>query len=105
MIFHALLVGAAVLLALRLVGFGRKIPLRTLSRYLLPVCWASLVVLTVSGGVMFVMAAHRYVSDGYLLSKIGMVVEGTGILVLAQIFLPRLVAAWESPGGVPFPVQ
>src|SRR5688572_12476980 len=73
MTFHSVLVGAAVLLALRLVGVGKGIPLARLARYLLPACWASLAFLAVSGGLMFAMSADRYVNDRYFVWKIAAV--------------------------------
>ena len=76
MTFHSLLVGAAVLLALRLLGFGRGIPLVGLARYLLPACWVALAMLAVSGGLLFAMTADRYVRDPYFLWKIAAVAEG-----------------------------
>ena len=105
MTFHALLVGAVVLLALRLLGFGRTIPLPMLTRYLLPACWVSLAALAATGGLMFVMAADKYVADGYFLLKIAMAVEGILILVFAQVFLPRFAVGWDRGGAIPLPVQ
>src|SRR5712691_3981206 len=74
MTFHALLVGAFVLLALRLIGFGSRIPFRSLVAILLPASWIALAFLAVSGGLLFVMAADRYVADVFFLLKIAAVV-------------------------------
>ena len=105
MLFHALLAGAAVLLCLRLLGFGRNVPTARLARYLLPAIWLSLGVLAISGGLLFVMSADRYVEASFFQWKMALVAELLVLLIAAQVRLPRLGEHWDASGAVPIPVQ
>jgi hypothetical protein len=105
MTFHSLLVGAAVLLALRLLGFGKAIPLARLVRYLLPACWTSLGFLAVSGGLMFAMSADRYVNDYWFLWKLAAVAEGVLVLAVIHVMLRRNAARWDEQGVAPVPIR
>ncbi|MFO1184102.1 MAG: hypothetical protein U1E56_04880 [Bauldia sp.] len=105
MVFHALLAGAATLLALRLLGFGRAIPTARLARYLLGAIWLSLAALAVSGGLMFVMSADRYAGTGFFLWKMATGAELGVLLIVAQLALPRLAGRWDEAGAAPVVAQ
>ena len=49
----SVLVGAVAMFDLRLLGFGRALPLAALARYLLPWSWAALALIVPSGLLMF----------------------------------------------------
>ena len=105
MTFHSLLVGAAVLLALRLVGFGDGIPISRLARYLLPACWVAVVVLAISGTLMFTLNAEKYVADQYFLWKIAVVAEGILLLAFTHWMVRRHANRWDAAGAAPVPVR
>ena len=105
MTFHSLLLGGGVVLALRLIGFGQGIPMATFVRYLLGACWVAVGFLALSGGLMFVMSADRYVQDIYFLWKITAVAEGVAVLAVIQLLLPRYAERWDNAGVVPVPIQ
>jgi hypothetical protein len=105
MISHSLLVGAAVLIALRLIGFGSKIPLVMLTRYLLPACWLALGFVVLSGGLLFVMGIKGYVLNPFFLWTMAAALEGVVFLVILQVVTQRFGDQWENGGAVPVPVQ
>jgi hypothetical protein len=74
-------------------------------RYLLSACWLALALLAVSGGLMFAMAADRYVEDPFFLWKIATVAEGVAFLAFVQFAAGRWAERWDAAGAVPVTVQ
>jgi hypothetical protein len=71
----ALLVGANTALDLRLLGFGRKLPLETLT-VAFPVMWAGFWINAVSGAMLFAADATTKGSTTIFQLKLGLIVLG-----------------------------
>lgn len=86
----ALLFGAIVPFDLRLIGFWPSVPLYALSRILLPVAIAGLILALTMGGLLFSVHAVKYAEMGVFQLKL--------LLVAAAILnalLLRRAAAWK----------
>lgn len=105
MTFHSLLVGAFLLMALRLLGLGSAISVRSLAKYLLPACWIAVVMQVLSGGLMFVQAADQYAVNFYFLWKIIAVALGIGLLAWIQLAIGRDGGNWDQSGRVPMRIR
>ena len=71
----ALLVGANIAVDLRLLGFGRKIPLETFT-IAFPVIWAGFWINTISGAMLFAADATTKGTTTIFQLKIGLIVLG-----------------------------
>ena len=70
----ALLFGAIVPLDLRLVGWRRAVPIRTMARVLLPVAIAGLVLAVVAGLALFSVRAAKYAATGLFQLKMALII-------------------------------
>lgn len=68
-----LLVGAAAMFDLRLLGCSRSLPVRALARHLLPWSWVGLLLIVPSGLLMFTTQPELLDNDVFLL-KLGLIV-------------------------------
>ena len=68
----ALLVGGIGILDLRVAGLGRAIPLAPLSRFLTPIAIAGLVILAISGFLLFAPDAGPLFASGLLRLKLAL---------------------------------
>ena len=105
MTFHSLLVGAFIVLAARLLGFGRDVPLAPLARLVFAVCWISVGVQVVAGGLMFLMMVDQYADNEYFIAKIAAIAVGLTLLAALQLALRANAPAWDSAGTIPAPVR
>ena len=71
----ALLVGANIAVDLRLLGFGRKIPLETFT-IAFPVIWAGFWINTISGAMLFAADATTKGTTTIFQLKLGLIVLG-----------------------------
>ena len=91
----ALLFGAIAPLDLRLMGFWRSIPIRTLKRVLVPVAAAGLVLALAAGMLMFSIRASEYAAKAVFQFKLVLIV-----LAVANALLLRLAGQWEASQDV-----
>ncbi|WP_306392382.1 DUF6644 family protein [Telluria beijingensis] len=68
----ALLVGAAAMFDLRLLGFGRTLPVQALARHLLPWSWVGLLLIVPSGLLMFT-TQPELLDNGVFLLKLALI--------------------------------
>jgi hypothetical protein len=87
----ALLVGAIVVLDLRLVGLWRETPLAALARATVPVAGAGLALALLTGPALLAVNATEYVENPFLWAKFGAVAVG-----LANLGALHGSAAWRS---------
>ena len=87
----AILFGSIVPLDLRLMGCFRQVPIRTLSRVLVPVAAAGLTLAVAAGFLLFSIRAVQYA--GTTLFQIKMALVACGI---ANALLLRKAEAWEG---------
>jgi hypothetical protein len=95
----ALVVGFTLIIALRLLGLFETIPYAALNR-LFPVIWIALVLQILSGLMLWMTKATRYVADGAFMLKVLLVVVGIVLTLYFYGTVKREAAAWESAGTV-----
>ena len=95
----ALVVGLILIIGLRLLGLFELIPYSSLQR-LFPVIWVALVLQLLSGFLLWMTKATRYVADGAFLLKFGLVVVGAVLTYAFYGMLKREAASWDANGAV-----
>lgn len=97
----AVMVGLAVLLDMRLLGWFTRIPYKEFDRFL-TIAWAGFTINLLSGTALFTTQAATYVTDITFLLKMAFVVAG----VVMAVFLGGAInraASWPTtaaPGGI-----
>jgi hypothetical protein len=91
----ALLFGAIVPLDLRLMGCWRSVPIRTLSRVLVPVAAAGLALAVAAGVSLFSIRAIQYAGTGLFRVKMLLILCG-----VANALLLRGAQQWEGSAAV-----
>jgi len=95
----ALLAGGAFLFDLRLLGYGKQLPVTTLARHLL--CWArrGLLLVVLSGVMLFSAHAATLGRDPVFWIKMGNLVLAGGNAFLFHRFIFPSAAAWQQQGA------
>lgn len=96
-----LLVGAAVMFDLRLLGVSRRLPVTDLARHLLPWSRAGLLLVVPSGGAMFAAHATEWVANPAFWLKLGLIaLAGLNAWAFHRgVF--RSAAAWDRHAPAP----
>ena len=91
-----LLVGAAALLDLRLLGVSRTLPVRVVMRHALPVVWLGFALAAVSGALLLATEASETALKPVFVAKIALI----GVAGLNAAFFhlrtSRTVGAWDA---------
>jgi hypothetical protein len=99
------LVGSIVMLDLRLLGLSPKVPIRDLSRHLLPWTLASLLVIVPTGLMMFVAHAGDFISNTAFVTKISLIFAAGLNAVVFHMGAYRSVSEWDSHYATPLGVK
>ena len=92
------LVGAVAMFDLRVLGFGRELPVRLLARHLLPWSVGSMLLVLPSGLMLFAAEAPDLAANRVFLLKLGLIVVA-GLNALAFHAGPwRSAERWQGPG-------
>jgi hypothetical protein len=97
----ALFFGAMVLLDLRLVGIGPALPVRLSARHILPLAIAAFLVITITGILLFVSAADRYIVSVSFQVKVLLIILGGLNLAVFHTTIWRRVDDWGTRPGAP----
>jgi len=99
----AFLVGTSVAISLRLLGFASSVPLAPLRKFF-PVMWFGFAISAVSGTLLLILEAERFLTMPAFYIKLTGIVTALIImrLLLARVFSAQTVA---EPGPVPRKVQ
>ena len=89
----ASLFGSVLVLDLRLLGFGRRLPLATLADATVPVATAGFAVAAATGVGLLVTKATEYVGNPFLALKFPAIALG-----LVNVLLIRRSEAWQARG-------
>lgn len=108
-IFHivgfVLLVGAAVMFDMRLLGGSRLLPVSGLARHLLPWSVASLLLIVPAGLLMFLAHPHDFLDNQVFQLKL-VLISAAGLNALVfHLGVYRSVAAWDKGALVPLPAR
>lgn len=97
----ALLVGPAIAVDLRLIGFGKKIPVTTVAQHLLPISHVGFLVAAVTGAVMFFGVAVTVTSAAAFPWKFGLIgVAGLNIAIF-HLGVYASVSLWDIDRSPP----
>jgi hypothetical protein len=91
-----LLFGSIVIFDLRLLGFGRSIPVKDLARHVLPWTAASFLLIVPSGVMMFIAHASDFISSPVFAIKMCLILAaGANAALFHAITFPS-VGVWDS---------
>jgi energy-coupling factor transporter transmembrane protein EcfT len=96
----ACLVGAIMLIDLRLLGLGKKLPLKTMIT-LLPFVWAGFFINLFSGGIIFIYGATNFGTNSAFLLKMLLIVLAGINAFLFEIAARRGRDTWVETGEAP----
>jgi energy-coupling factor transporter transmembrane protein EcfT len=98
----SLLVGGIMLIDLRVLGFARGLPLKSMIS-LLPFVWVGFIINVVTGSMLFIYGATNFGTNSAFLLKMGfMVLAGLNALAF-DVSVRRSGGAWvaaDSPPGL-----
>lgn len=102
----AVMVGAAMLFDLRLLGAaGRHVSVTSAARWLLPVCWAGFGLVALTGLLMFSANATLLAENSAMQLKLALILlAGVNALVF-RLGPYRHVAAWNTAAAAPLPAK
>jgi len=95
----ALVVGLIIIIGLRLLGLFESIPYASLNR-LFPIFWAALALQFVSGFVLWMTKATRYVADIAFVLKFGLIIIGVVLTYQFAETMKREAASWDAKGAI-----
>lgn len=95
------LVGAAVMFDLRLLGLSRRLPVSALARHLLPWSRGSVAVVVPTGVLLFLSQATRLGTSPVFGLKLSLIVLAGLNAALFQWGVYRSVAAWDTEARSP----
>ncbi|MGE7136731.1 hypothetical protein ACQKIE_03785 [Luteibacter sp. NPDC031894] len=96
-----ILVGAAAMFDLRVLGWGRGLPVSLLARYLLPWSVASVALVVPAGLAMFSTQPQSFLANPVFLLKLSLIATAGINALLFHAGVYRSVAAWDN--GPPAP--
>jgi hypothetical protein len=91
-----LLVGPIVMLDLRLLGLSRRIPLRLMAQHLLPWAIFGLLIMLVSGFLLFTAEATAYAVNPVFQFKAVLIVAGILNAIVFELLARRNWRDWEN---------
>lgn len=97
----ALLVGAAAMFDLRLLGFSPGVPVAALARHLLPWARGGLAVMALTGGLMFTAHATEFGASPVFRLKLALIVAGCLNAAIFHRWPFRAVTRWNSGAATP----
>jgi len=101
---NAIVVGLIFIIAMRLFGLFRTIPITSLNR-LIPVIWFGFIIQVYSGTTLWVSKPARYLADGMFEWKLIFVITGAVVTIYFQKLLKKEAANWQASGKVPVSAQ
>lgn len=90
----AALFGSVLVMDLRLIGLGRRVPLAPLAAAVTPVAAAGFTVAALSGAALLAATASDYAGNLFLLIKFPAIALG-----LVNVMLLRRLPAWQARGS------
>lgn len=97
-----MLVGAVTVFDLRLLGFGRSIPVRALARLCLPWAIVSLLLIVPTGSLLFLAYADILLTSPVFLLKMGLLLLAAINAIAFHTGPYGSVAAWNTENPAPF---
>ena len=96
-----LLFGCTAAFDLRILGWNTRAPITTLSRHLLPLSLASLVLVIPSGVLLFALEATRHLQSGAFMVKLGLILAAAGLAIAFRAGPYKSVSDWDEEIAAP----
>jgi hypothetical protein len=96
---NAMILGAVIMIDLRIWGFSRSQTVVERARRFQPWIWAGLVVLTVTGIVLLLVAPRRTLTDVAFQAKMVMMAIAIAATLVLQVALRPNGVAWDGDSG------
>ncbi len=96
-----MLVGAVAVFDLRVLGFGKALPVRSLARLCLPWAALSLVLVVPTGLLMFIAYSAELLGSGEFLSKLGLLLLAAILAIVFHSGPYGSVDAWNVDAPAP----
>ncbi len=96
-----LLVGAAVMFDLRVLGLGRGLAVTALARHLLRWSWAGLALVVPAGLMMFTTHATEFATNPAFQLKLALLAVAAANVAFFHLGPYRTVRAWDAAGEAP----
>jgi len=101
-----LVVGSILVVDLRLLGLAStKWPVGRVTRAILPLTWGAFVVAVVSGGLMFISNAAKYLGNGFFIAKMVLIGVAGLNMVVFHVVGARDLPKWENQSRLPLPAR
>ena len=97
----AVLVGSVAVFDLRVLGFGRAVPVQAAARMLLPWSAMSLFAIVPAGLLLFSAHPHDFASNDVFKLKLGLIAVAGANAALFHVGVFRSVAQWDAQISAP----
>lgn len=101
----AILVGAAILFDLRLVGFAKRIPVVDVAAYFKKWAFTSFMLVLISGGILFVINAVSLASNQAFILKMVLLLAAAINAVVFQLYSSKRMPQWNKDTPSPLPAK
>jgi len=97
-----LVVGSILVVDLRLLGIAStNQPVSRVTRAILPLTWSAFVVAVVSGGLLFISNATKYLGNGYFIAKLILIVAAGVNMAIFHVVVARDLLRWDNKTAPP----
>lgn len=102
----SLVVGSILTLDLRLLGLASlQRPVNRLTGSILPVTWGAFAMAVVTGLLLFISNASKYLANGYFDAKLGLIAAAGLNMMIFHGISARDMAKWEQEKAMPISVR
>jgi uncharacterized membrane protein len=101
-----LVVGSILVVDLRLLGLASvNRPVSRLTHSILPLTWCAFAVAVVSGGLMFISNAAKYLGNGYFIAKMALIAVAGLNMIIFHAISAKDMPKWENGPRPPLPAR
>ncbi|HVI63167.1 MAG TPA: DUF6644 family protein [Bradyrhizobium sp.] len=101
-----LVVGSILVLDLRLLGFASlQRPVSRLAGAILPITWGAFTLAAVSGFLLFMSNATKYLANGYFVAKMFLICAAGANMIIFHLISARDLPQWEKDASPPLLVR
>jgi hypothetical protein len=101
-----LVVGSILAVDLRLLGLASiNRPVSRVTAGILPLTWGAFVVAVVSGGLLFISNATKYLGNGFFIAKLCLIAAAGLNMVIFHFISAKNLPLWENQARLPWPAR
>jgi hypothetical protein len=94
-------IGAIMVMSIRLLGFGRRVPIAALERPVFAIAWLGFTLVLVTGVLQLIPIAAEILHRPSFRAKIALLTLALGGCLWMHMKTRRDAAAWDAGGAVP----